>query len=175
MKKTIALLLVFSVVLNARLNAQSLLGMWRSLVTADIDNDGDVDLIAGNLGLNNKYGVDSLHPLKLFSKNIDNNGSPDPVICCYILAKNGQRKLLPGASLSQLAEQVPSIKKKFLYNVDYSKAEIFGIIDNVKPGKTPELNCSGDCRDLKIINKGGSKKLIIGYTNNGEWKIFKAY
>jgi enediyne biosynthesis protein E4 len=131
-------------------------GMWRILVAADIDNDGDVDLIAGNFGSNNKYAVDSLHPMKLFSVDIDNNGSIDPVICYYILTKNGQRKLLPGISLSQLAEQVPSIKKKFLYNADYSKAEISGIIDNVKSEKNLELNCF-ELRSCWFENIGNGK------------------
>jgi enediyne biosynthesis protein E4 len=104
-------------------------GMWRSLIAADIDNDGDEDLVAGNAGMNNKYGVDELHPAKLFAKDIDRNGSTDPVLCYYFPAKNKERKLLPANSLLQIAEQVPSIKKKFLLNEDYSKAALSQIID----------------------------------------------
>lgn len=104
-------------------------GMWRSLIAADADNDGDEDLIAGNTGVNNKYGVDALHPVKLFAKDIDANGSIDPILCYYFKTKNKQRELLPAYSLLQIAEQVPSIKKQFLLNGDYSKASLAQIID----------------------------------------------
>lgn len=104
-------------------------GMWRSLIANDIDNDGDEDLIAGNAGQNNKFAVDEMHPVKLFAKDIDGNGSTDPVMCYYLQTKNKERKLLPANSLLQIAEQVPSIKKKFLFNEDYSKASLSQIID----------------------------------------------
>jgi enediyne biosynthesis protein E4 len=104
-------------------------GMWRSLVAADIDNDGDEDLIAGNAGMNNKFGVDELHPTKLFAKDIDGNGSTDPILCYFLQTKNKERKLLPANSLMQIAEQVPSIKKKFLLNEGFSKASLSQIID----------------------------------------------
>jgi enediyne biosynthesis protein E4 len=104
-------------------------GMWRSLIVADIDNDGDEDLIAGNMGMNNKYGVDDLHPVKLFAKDIDANGSTDPIFCYYLQTKSKERKLLPAYSLLQIAEQVPSIKKKFLLNEDYSKASLSQILE----------------------------------------------
>lgn len=105
-------------------------GIWRGLITADIDNDGDEDLVAGNIGLNNYYAADAQHPVKLFSQDIDNNGSADPILCYYILTKDGQRKLLPAISLGQFAEQVPAIKKKFLFTADYSKAGLTEIIDD---------------------------------------------
>ena len=37
-------------------------GMWRSLIATDIDNDGDLDFIAGNLGLNCIYKVSVKEP-----------------------------------------------------------------------------------------------------------------
>jgi enediyne biosynthesis protein E4 len=104
-------------------------GMWRSLIAADIDNDGDEDLIAGNTGVNNNYKTDATHPIKLFVKDIDANGSVDPLLCYYLPTKSKERKLLPAYSLLQIAEQVPSIKKKFLLNEDYSKAGLSQIID----------------------------------------------
>jgi enediyne biosynthesis protein E4 len=104
-------------------------GMWRSLIAADIDNDGDEDLVAGNMGMNNKFGVDEIHPLKLFAKDIDANGSTDPLLCYYFPSKTKERKLLPTNSLLQFAEQVPSIKKKFLLHEDYAKANLPQIID----------------------------------------------
>jgi hypothetical protein len=38
-----------------------LTGWWFSIAGADFDNDGDTDYIAGNLGLNNKFNLSSIH------------------------------------------------------------------------------------------------------------------
>ena len=54
-------------------------GMWRSLIAADIDNDGDIDLVAGNLGLNCDYQVSPSEPMQLFATDLDGNGRIDPV------------------------------------------------------------------------------------------------
>ena len=88
-------------------------GMWRSLIAADYDNDGDMDLIAGNLGLNCEYQVNADEPMQLFASDLDDNGTIDPVFFYYIKDNDGQKKLFPGISRSTLASQVPSIKKKF--------------------------------------------------------------
>ena len=50
-------------------------GMWRSLIATDIDNDGDIDLVAGNLGLNCEYQVSPAEPMHLYATDLDGNGS----------------------------------------------------------------------------------------------------
>ena len=97
-------------------------GLWRRLLAEDIDNDGDVDLIAGNLGLNCKYKVSSEEPMKLFAVDLDDNGSIDPILLYYIKDKNGERRLFPAINRNQFADQVPAVKKKFLLNRDYAHA-----------------------------------------------------
>ena len=41
-------------------------GNWRSLVTGDFDNDGDFDLVAGNMGLNSGLNASQEFPIRLF-------------------------------------------------------------------------------------------------------------
>lgn len=97
-------------------------GMWRSLAAADIDNDGDNDFVAGNFGMNCKYRVSPQKPMVIYAKDIDGNGSIDPVMGYYIKDNESKSTLYPSISLNQLAEQVPSIKKQYLYHKDFAKA-----------------------------------------------------
>jgi len=97
-------------------------GMWRSLIATDIDNDGDIDLVAGNLGLNCDYRVSAAEPMELFAADIDGNGRIDPVMFYYIKDVDGVRRSYPSFSRAQLAMQAPGVKKKFLLNDDYARA-----------------------------------------------------
>lgn len=94
-------------------------GMWRSLAAADIDKDGDIDLVAGNLGLNCNYHVSAKYPMKMFAKDIDNNGSIDPVMFYHIKTEKGERRLSPAIGKDMLTSQVPSLKKKFVLHKEY--------------------------------------------------------
>ncbi len=83
-------------------------GWWNALEAADFDQDGDLDLIAGNFGLNNPYQPDPQHPARLVYKDFDNNGSVDPIFSYYIGDTNTF-----AYSRDELIGQIPSIKKKF--------------------------------------------------------------
>lgn len=116
-------------------------GMWRSLAIADIDNDGDEDIVAGNLGMNCNYGVSKGQPMQLFAKDLDGNGSIDPLFFYYIKSADGRKHLYPAISRAMFSEQVPAIKKQFLYAKDYSKASFDEIFPASKKEGLLQLSC----------------------------------
>lgn len=61
-------------------------GWWRSLAATDFDNDGDIDFVAGNLGLNSFYRASATHPVSVVSADFDNNGSYDAFPALYLKA-----------------------------------------------------------------------------------------
>ena len=62
---------------------QNFMGWWESITAADMDNDGDIDFVAGNLGRNNLYQPSEERPVTIFAKDFDQNGSIDPVTFAY--------------------------------------------------------------------------------------------
>ena len=59
-------------------------GWWNAIELFDADSDGDMDMIAGNWGLNTQLKASKTEPVELFWKDFDNNGSIDPFLCYYI-------------------------------------------------------------------------------------------
>ncbi|RYZ56415.1 MAG: RNA-binding protein, partial [Chitinophagaceae bacterium] len=131
-------------------------GMWRSLVAADIDNDGDMDLVAGNLGANCTYQVTPEQSMQLYAKDIDNNGSMDPVSFYYIRDKSGEKKLYPAISRAQFADQVPAIKKQFLFAKDYTAASFDKIFTNAQKEGMLQFTCR-ETRSCYFENLGGGR------------------
>jgi len=112
----------------AEITAQSglagLPGFWRSLAVADIDHDGDMDIIAGNFGLNNPFHISDHQPAQLIARDFDGNGIVEPIFCNYIKNDDGEFQLSAGIPRDQWARQMPSIKKTFDMNASYAAASM---------------------------------------------------
>jgi hypothetical protein len=96
-------------------------GLWRSIQQADIDKDGDIDYIVGNMGLNNRFHITANQPMFLYAKDIDKNNFTEIIPAYYIKNKSENYTLFPALDRNQLAEQLPSVKKKYLLHADYAK------------------------------------------------------
>lgn len=116
-------------------------GMWRSLAVADIDMDGDMDLVAGNQGLNTEYKASDKEPMELWAADIDNNGTIDPVMFYHITDQSDRKQLYPSISRGTLSTQVPAVKKRFLLNSDYGKATARDIFKGVNKEKIIRSVC----------------------------------
>lgn len=95
-------------------------GWWNSVVATDIDQDGDIDIAAGNWGLNMKFKASPERPLKLYTNDFDKNGKPESILEWY--APEDQIAY-PFASKQDLTAQLPSLKKNSLKYQDYAKKQ----------------------------------------------------
>lgn len=110
-------------------------GLWNTLRAADVDNDGDMDLIAGNYGLNYKYKASVEAPFKLYVNDFDNNGTND-VYLGYHDESDGELYPVRGRQCS--SEQMPFVKEKFKDYNAFGKAKVVDVLDGKLEGSTIE-------------------------------------
>jgi hypothetical protein len=76
-------------------------GYWNSIVATDFDLDGDIDYVIGNLGQNSSLKATINEPLNIYAKDVDANGTLDPVLFHYIKGVN-----VPFHTRDEMIEQV---------------------------------------------------------------------
>ncbi len=129
-------------------------GFWFSIAVADINGDGEEDIIAGNLGLNSPFHVSEKEPAELYYADFDGNGSIDPFFNFYV-----QGKSFPFVSRDELNEQMYGMRKKFSsYKAyaDVSIKEIFSVDDLAKSS----LLSVNETKTTCFLNKGGKFQKI---------------
>ena len=89
-------------------------GWWNTITASDIDKDGNIDLLAGNLGTNSKHKATKDQPFVVMAKDFDGNGTNDIALGYY-----NNNQLYPVRGLQCSSEQLPGIKseRKFLCRI----------------------------------------------------------
>jgi hypothetical protein len=123
-------------------------GWWNFTLPVDIDGDGDIDLIAGNLGLNNRLKASEEHPVRLYYNDYDNNGRKEQVLTYYLANKE-----IPFATRDELIKQIPELKKKYLYAQDFAKATLTDIFGKENLNKA-DLLTANYFSNVVLINDG---------------------
>jgi hypothetical protein len=109
------------------LNVTDKIGWWSFMKPVDVDNDGDMDLIAGNLGLNSRLKATDQEPVNMYYYDFDGNGRKEQILTYFL-----NHKEVPFASIAELSKQMPVIRKQFLYAGDFAKADLAKIFDDDK-------------------------------------------
>ena len=117
--------------ISKKMGVDNLKGWWNTLETADLDKDGDLDLILGNHGLNSRFRASESKPIELFVNDFDNNGFVEQVICSF----NGN-KSYPFVLHQDITVQLPYLKAKYLKNENYKKQQINDIFTKEQMGKS---------------------------------------
>ena len=137
-------------------NLNQLSGLWQTVSAADVNGDGKMDLIFGNIGENFYLRPDSANPVKLWINDFNQNGSLDKILTYTVNGKD-----MPVFLKHDLQDQIPAIKKQNLKHEDYALKSIQQLFpeEMIKKSLVKEFNY---CSSIVAINIG-----------NGNFKIEK--
>lgn len=132
-----------------KLGLEQTTGWWFSLAEGDFDQDGDLDYIVGNLGLNYKYKANEEETFDVYLNDFDKNKSNDIVLSYY---DEGEKFPVRGRQCS--SQQIPAIKKKFK---DYDAFAV-ATLEDVYTKKSLENSLHYQVKSFASVfleNKGG--------------------
>ncbi|MFC5411695.1 VCBS repeat-containing protein [Larkinella bovis] len=124
-------------------------GFWFSITIADVNGDGQKDIIAGNLGDNSQIKFSRKEPAELVYADFDNNGSIDPFFSFYI-----QGTSYPFVSRDELNDQIFPMRRKFGYYKDYATATLQTIFSPEDLGKAKKMTVT-ECHTVCFLSKNG--------------------
>ncbi|WP_041801956.1 VCBS repeat-containing protein [Flagellimonas ruestringensis] len=125
---------------------QQLSGWWECVLAEDFDGDGDVDLLAGNLGENNLYNPSEERPVTMLAKDFDNNGAIDPVMFAYFKSdfEDSTFQPYPVNFWGDLMSQSPMFRKKFNYFREFATTTKSGLFTPEELEGADELMANHD-------------------------------
>ena len=97
-------------------------GWWNSIVAGDFDNDGDTDIVCGNIGTNSFYKASEEEPLHIFGKDFDQNGGFDTFLASSRGYENDN--LYPIHSWDDMLKQMNFLRKKVQSYESYAKSSV---------------------------------------------------
>ncbi|QHT68359.1 VCBS repeat-containing protein [Rhodocytophaga rosea] len=138
---------------------QSHVGWWNSLTAADFDKDGDIDYVAGNLGLNSLNHASDKEPVRIYAKDFDGNGSFDAIPTTYFPDETGVRREYSFHGREDLIKQMISMRARFPYYKNFARATVDSLV------------LEKDRKDALILKANYMQSAYIENVGNGKFNI----
>lgn len=138
---------------------ENLKGLWTSTNAGDFDNDGDMDYVLGNIGLNSLFKGNEKEPARVLAKDFDNNGNYDILPFVYYINEKKEKFLVPFNGKDDVNKQLNITRSRFVSYKDFAQANIDNLLtkDEKKDAQDLELNFM---KSVVILNQGGGKFLV---------------
>ncbi|TAH12033.1 MAG: RNA-binding protein [Runella slithyformis] len=109
-------------------------GWYNRIAAADLDNDGDLDFVTGNVGQNIPFKPTTEQPLTLYYDDFDHNGRVEPFVSFFV-----QNEEVPLAGRDEALEQWAALRKVFTDYQKYGKATMADVLGQEMTQTTPKL------------------------------------
>jgi enediyne biosynthesis protein E4 len=143
-------------------------GWWFSIAEGDFDYDGDMDYMAGNLGLNNKFNASMQTPLSVYTGDFDGNGKMESLLTYFL---NGKEYTV--SDRDQIILELPSVKNKFDTYDKFAKADFGQIISNDNLRNALRLTAT-DFASVYLENKGNGKFEMTELPTEAQFSVIQS-
>ncbi|MCU7376666.1 VCBS repeat-containing protein [Paucibacter sp. O1-1] len=134
-------------------------GWWSSLLSGDFDNDGDMDYVAGNLGVNSLSRASETRPVSMYAKDFNNDGYFDAIPTVFYEALDNTYKEFPYNTRDDMGKQIIQVRQRFQ---EYGKFAESGLSDILKPEELKDaLHVSATWMRSSYVENQGNGKFMI--------------
>lgn len=84
-------------------------GRWNGVTTGDLDEDGNLDIVVTNWGINTEHPASVEHPLRIYYDDFDGNGTLDVVEAHFA---RDMDKVVPKRGLTSLSRAIPYVRSR---------------------------------------------------------------
>ena len=145
-------------------------GWWNSITSGDFDNDGDMDYIVGNLGLNTFYKASPEHPVRAYGKDFDKNGIYDMIPSLYLKDQKDEWKEFPAEGRDDMLKQLNSLRRKFPKYKDFALATMDQVL-TVEDRKDALIVEANEFRSMMVKNEGNGKFSLIPLPHPAQYSV----
>ena len=138
---------------------KSQVGFWNSISSGDFDADGDMDYIAGNLGINTMNKVSDEFPITIYGKDFNYDGLYDAIPTVFFPDKDKKRHEVPFHTRDDLIKQISAFKERFDSYNKFATADIYGVL------------AKSDVQDALILKANNMNSSYIENLGKGNFKI----
>ena len=123
-------------------------GWWNTVSAEDLNEDGLIDLVIGNLGLNSFLKTSHEKPIQLFINDFSGNNKLDQILSYY-----HESNYYPLGSRDQFVENIPYLQTKFPKYADFAGKSITEIF-NLDQLKAAEIKKAVVFESIILLNNG---------------------
>jgi hypothetical protein len=117
-------------------------GWWNSLVGGDFDNDGDIDYVAGNVGLNSFYKASPAFPANIYAFDYNGDGGYDAIPTLFLPDVENKLQEFPAFGRDDMIKQMIGFRAKFTNYKKYSLSPITEVLTPEEIKKSLKLTAN---------------------------------